>query len=239
MQKEKLQNLINKYYLNKAGAESVLINFTDDLTSINFHSTDKTLLGEVRLNEGIINGEVGIFETEVFLKLLSAFNATDDIQITENKNKSNVITSLLLENDIAKVIATVADPQIIDKSGSLKQEIDFHYMYDLDVSFMDLFKRYQSATGAEYFAFDIGMDKTTVIMNYSNTNTNHIKFDIKANNPIDTNYKVCYKADKFLEIFNANRDCVGEICISNAGLCKIQLSNEDFNCTYYLVNSNI
>ena len=74
MDKSKLVKFINKYYLS-GNVNSVAVSSDGNGLSTRFVSGDKSLLGEVKSNNyAITEAEVGVYTTDILLKMLSVLN---------------------------------------------------------------------------------------------------------------------------------------------------------------------
>ena len=88
MNKQELVRFINKYYLNGV-VNSVVLNSKSDtqVLSTRFISGDKTLLGDLTVDKwDFEDSDVGIYNTEQLLKLLSVMD--NDIQLSLSKSGS-------------------------------------------------------------------------------------------------------------------------------------------------------
>ena len=71
MDKSKLVKFINKYYLS-GNVNSVAVSSDGNGLSTRFVSGDKSILGEVKLNNyAITEAEFGVYTTDILLKMLS------------------------------------------------------------------------------------------------------------------------------------------------------------------------
>ena len=93
MNKYVLTRFISKYNLN-GNVSSVVINSKDDTLSTRFITGDKSLLGELKLDNWTFeDANLGVYDTEQLSKLLDVLS--DDIEIKlKSFAKSNSISSV-------------------------------------------------------------------------------------------------------------------------------------------------
>tara|TARA_R110000772_G_scaffold90898_1_gene187234 strand:+ start:21 stop:746 length:726 start_codon:yes stop_codon:yes gene_type:complete len=239
METGKLKGFINRYYLNGCGLEQVLIDFNKDDTKVHFTGTNKTLIGYVTLNDGIDAGRVGIYQTPLFVKYLGAFDASDELNV-ETVKRGDIIQSIEMKSEDVNVIVTAADPEIIPVPMNLKGEREYEFVVSLTPELMDSFKRYKTASDAKIIAIDLKPSKVDVIFNWSENNSNRIKYPIKntlITKTSDVPTLICFSADIFSEIFAANKNATGTMSFNSGGLCKIELNDADYTCIYYIVKT--
>ena len=100
MDKNKLIKFINKYYLG-GNVNSVVVKSEGDSLSTRFVSGDKSLLGEVKLNNySVTDAEFGVYTTDVLLKVLSVLNENISIDLVKSGDR---VISLDAKDDGAKV----------------------------------------------------------------------------------------------------------------------------------------
>ena len=88
MHKQKLVRFINKYYLSGT-VNSVILNSKAGKLSARFISSDKTLLGDLTMDKwDFENSDIGIYNTEQFLKLLSVMDEDINVTLTKSGDKS-------------------------------------------------------------------------------------------------------------------------------------------------------
>ena len=90
MNKQKLVRFINKYYLNGV-VNSVILNSKSDLQELSarFISGDKTLLGDLTMDKwDFENSDIGIYNTEQLLKLLSVMDEDVNVSLSKAGDKS-------------------------------------------------------------------------------------------------------------------------------------------------------
>ena len=122
MNKQKLVRFINKYYLNGT-VNSVILNSNSNKLSARFISGDKTLLGELEMDKWQFeDSEVGIYNTEQLLKLLSVLDEDVNDSISKAGDKS---IALKVTDAFSSVNYMLSDVSVINKPPQLKSIPEF------------------------------------------------------------------------------------------------------------------
>ena len=122
MNKQKLVRFINKYYLNGT-VNSVILNSNSNKLSARFISGDKTLLGELEMDKWQFeDSEVGIYNTEQLLKLLSVLDEDVNVSISKAGDKS-IALKVTDAFEIIKSFALLVVSIIFCSSSSLHFKI--------------------------------------------------------------------------------------------------------------------
>ena len=235
MKKSLLQNFINKYHL--AGiAESVKV-VSNGKLECNFVSDDQNLVGNVTLNSNQLeNAELGIYQTSQLNKLLTALDEDLDIKLDK---ANDTVFSMVLSDKKTNVKFMLADLSIIKKTPALKDLPAFDIELELDSDVVDKFIRAKNAlSDANIFAVKCDGKTTQFILNYSTTLTNRITFNVKTTKASNTDM-VAFSANTFKEILVANKGMKGTMKISSKGIAKIEFSDKEFSCFYYIVKQLI
>ena len=112
MNKSTLTRFIEKYHLG-GNTSSVVLNSKDNSLSTRFVSRDKSLLGKVILDNWTFEDvDMGVYDTDQFLRLLSVLS--DDIQLRLNVIDNKAV-SLMLSDNKASVNFMLSDLSVINK----------------------------------------------------------------------------------------------------------------------------
>tara|TARA_Y100000034_G_C6873681_1_gene399224 strand:+ start:307 stop:1026 length:720 start_codon:yes stop_codon:yes gene_type:complete len=233
MNKQKLVRFINKYYLNGT-VNSVILNSNSNKLSARFISGDKTLLGELEMDKWQFeDSEVGIYNTEQLLKLLSVLDEDINVSISKAGDKS---IALKVTDAFSSVNYMLSDVSIINKPPQLREIPEFEVKIDVTPQFVNKFIAGKGAL-AETDNFTVLTDgsNTKLVIGYAAINTNRVTLPVttsKSNN-IDN---VSFNANIFKEVLTANKECESATLeVSSEGLAKIIFKVDDFSVTYYLV----
>ena len=113
MNKQELVRFINKYYLNGV-VNSVVLNSKSDtqVLSTRFISGDKTLLGDLTVDKwDFEDSDVGIYNTEQLLKLLSVMDNDIELSLSKSGNKS---LALKVSDSTSSINYMLSDTSIIN-----------------------------------------------------------------------------------------------------------------------------
>ena len=232
MDKSKLVKFINKYYLG-GKVNSVAINSDGNGLSTRFVSGDKSLLGEVKLNNySITQADFGVYQTDALLKMLSVLDNDVSVDLVKAEEKA---ISLDAKDSGAKVRYMLSDLSVINTPPQLKQIPEFELLLNVDKTFISKFISGKGALpDVESFTIVSG-DKPEVVIGYSSIATNRIAVPVEnqTDNTIDN---ISFNANLFKDVLEANKECESAVLeVSSEGLARITFNVNDYESTYYLV----
>ena len=232
MDKSKLVKFINKYYLS-GNVNSVAINSDGNGLSTRFVSGDKSLLGEVKLNNySITQADFGVYQTDALLKMLSVLDNDVSVDLVKAEEKA---ISLDAKDSGAKVRYMLSDLSVINTPPQLKQIPEFELLLNVDKTFISKFISGKGALpDVESFTIVSG-DKPEVVIGYSSIATNRIAVPVEnqTDNTIDN---ISFNANLFKDVLEANKECESAVLeVSSEGLARITFNVNDYESTYYLV----
>ena len=232
MNKSTLTRFIEKYHLG-GNTSSVVLNSKDSSLSTRFVSRDKSLLGEVILdNWNFEDVDMGVYDTDQFLRLLSVLS--DDIQLRLNVIDNKAV-SLMLSDNKASVNFMLSDLSVINKPPEMKRVPDFEVKIKVDTDFIKKFVVGKTALQDTDTFTVLTDDDVKVVIGYSNINTNRVTLPVEteAHEDIDN---VSFNAELFKNVLIANKECeTATLEISSEGLARINFKVDNYNATYYLV----
>ena len=233
MEKTRINRFISKY--NLAGlVESVKWESKEGSLSTNFISDDKSVLGTVTLSEfDFEDSTFGVYDTTKLTKMLSVLSDDVDFDITKTEDKA---ISLKFKDGSTSVNYMLADLSVIPNVPDLKQLPDFNITIKLDDTFINRFIRAKSALPDENnFTFTCKNNKGSIILGYSNINTNRIKIDVDCTCDSDIE-PISFSANFLKEILVANKEAKdATLKISSDGLAHISFEVDEYKSDYYLV----
>ena len=233
MNKYVLTRFISKYNLN-GNVSSVVINSKDDTLSTRFITGDKSLLGELKLDNWTFeDANLGVYDTEQLSKLLDVLS--DDIEI-KLKSFDTKAVALEVSDDYAKINYMLSDLSVINQPPELKQLPEFQVKIKVDTKFITKFIAGKGAL-PETDTFTVVTDNDTVkvVIGYSAINTNRVTLPVETETfeKID---KVSFNANLFKEVLSANKECESALLeVSEQGLSRISFNIDDYSVVYYLV----
>ena len=232
MDKSKLVKFINKYYLS-GNVNSVAINSDGNGLSTRFVSGDKSLLGEVKLNNySITQADFGVYQTDALLKMLSVLDNDVSVDLVKAEEKA---ISLDAKDSGAKVRYMLSDLSVINTPPQLKQIPEFELLLNVDKTFVSKFISGKGALPDTESFTVISGDKTEVVIGYSSIATNRVAVPVEnqTDNTIDN---ISFNANLFKDVLEANKECEAAVLeVSSEGLARIKYNVNDYESTYYLV----
>lgn len=239
--KEKLQLLINKYYL--AGLnETVKWVINNNEIIIKFISPNSDLLGIIKgKNFNIKGGEVNIYDTTRFLRLLSVTNKDLFIDIVK---EGNVFTKILIQDNQFNLIYHLTSDSIIRKQPIVEEPL-YNIIINLNNDdIISLIKAKNALLETTKISIKINEnirgDKVAELIigdtNNFNDNITYICQNIDTNL---INVNLVYNIKNLKEILNSNKEVKeAKIYISTEGLMKIEFKDDDFESTYFLIQND-
>ena len=233
MNKQKLVRFINKYYLIGT-VNSVILNSNSNKLSARFISGDKTLLGELEMDKWQFeDSEVGIYNTEQLLKLLSVLDEDVNVSISKAGDKS---IALKVTDAFSSVNYMLSDVSIINRPPRLKEIPEFEVKIDVTPQFVNKFIAGKGAL-AETDNFTVLTDgsNTKLVIGYAAINTNRVTLPVTTSQSSNID-NVSFNANIFKEVLTANKECESATLeVSSEGLAKIVFKVDDFSVIYWLV----
>ena len=233
MEKQQLNRFVSKY--NLAGlVESVKWEAKDGSLTTSFISDDKSVLGSVTMSEfDGDNADFGVYDTTKLSKMLSVLGNDVDFSISDIDGKP---ISLKFKDKSTSVNYMLADLSVIPNVPDLKQLPDFNSEIKLDSNFISTFIRAKGALQDENNStFTCKDNKGSIVLGYSNINTNRINIDVDCT--CDGDIKpISFSATYLKEILVANKEATdATLNISSQGLAHISFSIDNYESNYYLV----
>lgn len=228
MNKSKFDGFMNRYNLG-GEIESVMIKSDDSTLSVRMISDDKTLLGEVRVNETTFpNGEFGIYTTSQLKSLISVLD--------EAVGVDEVTGALKFSDKGTKVQYMLAAPSVIPAVPDLKALPPFDVEITVNDDFVNKFIKSKGALAdADTFTFTCKGGSGEIILGYSSINSNRISMNVecKCENDIEP---IAFSAKYLKAILMANKGSKStSMKISSKGLCHLSFTEGEFSTEYYLV----
>jgi len=233
MNKYVLTRFISKYNLN-GNVSSVVINSKNDTLSTRFITGDKSLLGELKLDNWTFeDANLGVYDTEQLSKLLDVLS--DDIEI-KLKSFDTKAVALEVSDDYAKVNYMLSDLSVINQPPELKQLPEFQVKIKVDTKFITKFIAGKGALpDTDTFTVVTDNDTAKIVIGYSAINTNRVTLPVETETFEDIS-RVSFNANLFKEVLSANKECESALLeVSEQGLSRISFNIDDYSVVYYLV----
>tara|TARA_B100001093_G_scaffold461360_1_gene475755 strand:- start:878 stop:1609 length:732 start_codon:yes stop_codon:yes gene_type:complete len=237
--KSLLQSTISKYYLNDLH-KSVKWRIKDNTLTV--YAQSEGLVCRVVLNNfPLHDSEIGVFDTDKLVKLLSITNGELLLNLIGQRS---VYNTLNIEDQNFNLTYTLSDPLTIGKTSWTE---DVEYEVILDLSSEDLVHLIKSKTALDAESVVISttsdFDKNKICEftfspesideSYSNKISYQISGDIK-----EENINLPFNADKFNKILSNNKDSeYSKLSLSKKGMMKIEFTTAEINSVYYLLRN--
>ena len=235
MNKQRLARFISKYYLNGT-VNSVVLNSKSNSQQLaaRFISGDKSLLGELVMDKWDFEDfDIGIYNTEQLIKLLSVVDEDITLSLTKAGDKA---IALKVSDSTSSVNYMLTDTSIINEPPSLKTIPEFELNIDVTPQFISKFIAGKGALGeTDNFTIISDGGNVKVVIGYSSVNTNRVNIPVTTTKASDID-NVSFNANFFKEVLSANKECESATLeVSSEGLSRITFKVDDYTSTYYLV----
>jgi hypothetical protein len=229
MTKSKFDGFINRYSLG-GEIESVLIQSNGSSLNVGIISDDKTLLGNVSVNDiEFPEGNFGIYTTSLLKQFLSVMD--DNIKVGTS------VGSLQFTDEKSKVNYMLAAESVIPSVPQIKKMPDFNVEISLTTDFINKFIKSKNAMGndSDSFTFVSRGGNSEIILGYSTQNTNRISIKVDAVTDGDVDH-ISFSAKYLKQILTVNKDTTSAIMkISSEGLAHLYFTNNEYTSEYFLV----
>jgi len=239
MNKEILQSVIDKYYLNGL-CESVKWNIKDKELTINAVLTTKNAITKITCNDvDIADSELCIFNTSQLLSLLSI---TDDFIELEVESKQLTPIKLNIADNQYDLSYHLSDSSIIPSVATIEEPINYDFEFDIDNEFIVKFiKSYAALDKNPRFTMQAHLTpenkEIEIVMGAAEQHANKIKFRKEGEFIMSTD-PIPFPANIFKEILSANKEAKGKAYVSNQGLAKIVFEEDPISVTYFVARNN-
>ena len=233
MNKDSLNRFIDKYYLG-GNCSSVVIKSDGSNLSTRFITGDKNLLGELKMSDWKFDkAELGVYNTEQLVKLLSVMSDNISMNLTKAGDK---VVSLKVSDSASSVNYMLSDLSVIGQVPNMKSVPDFEVKIKVDKSFMNKFVAGKGALAdTDNFTVLTNEDGVKIVIGYAEINTNRVTLPVETET-YDVIDNVSFNANLFRDVLVANKECESATLeVSSQGLARIKFKIDEYDATYYLV----
>ena len=233
MNKHSLNRFIDKYYLG-GNCSSVVLKSDGTNLSTRFITGDKNLLGELTMSDWKFDkAELGVYNTEQLVKLLSVMSDNISMNLTKAGDK---VVSLKVSDSASSVNYMLSDLSVIGQVPNMKSVPDFEVKIKVDKSFMNKFVAGKGALAdTDNFTVLTNEDGVKIVIGYAEINTNRVTLPVETET-YDVIDNVSFNANLFRDVLVANKECESATLeVSEGGLARINFKVDDYDVTYYLV----
>ena len=233
MNKHSLNRFIDKYYLG-GNCSSVVLKSDGTNLSTRFITGDKNLLGELTMSDWKFDkAELGVYNTEQLVKLLSVMSDNISMNLTKAGDK---VVSLKVSDSASSVNYMLSDLSVIGQVPNMKSVPDFEVKIKVDKSFMNKFVAGKGALAdTDNFTVLTNEDGVKIVIGYAEINTNRVTLPVETET-YDVIDNVSFNANLFRDVLVANKECESaKLEVSSQGLARIKFKIDEYDATYYLV----
>ena len=234
MEKNRLYNFIQKYYLNGL-VEGVKIHVQDKTITTDFITEDRSTLGHISYNNvDIEDTTFGVFDTSQLVRMLNVLDT--DIEVNVVKVGDKPVNMKMQSKSGTQVTALLADLSVVADVPQMKKIPPFGLTFQVNEPFVNMYSKSKTAL-PETDTFTIVPDSQTtkLVLGMSNVNTNRISIplnDVSLDDPLLENKTI--NANVFKEILSVNKESKATVELADAGLLRISYTTTDYTATYYL-----
>jgi len=201
---------------------------------IKFISTVNSTAGFITFIAPLEDSEFGIYDTSALLKLVSIMK--EDVQITLLK-EHDVYMKMVVSDEIYQGSFSLADIKSIEESPTIDEPKVYEVSFPLDKEFKEQYLKAYRALGS-INRFTVNTTKTDVKITLGNKESyaNKISFAKECPDFLPLKSPKSFSGDAIAEIFRCNNDIFyGLLEISQEGLMKVSIKDDNYTVTYYLI----
>ena len=236
MKKSHIVDNIEKYFLGGL-VGGVVWKLNGSKSTINFSTETKDAVGELEFDLPLPEGQIGIYNTDSLLRLLSITN--EDLQLELKADNTGIVNKLKISDNKFDLDYNLSDATIIQEVPKV-QEVDYNFTFKINDEFINGFlKAHNALEKIKDFTLTAVVDKlgvnvVEIVLGERTKHSNKAKFTEPAEftSPSDI---IPFSATVFREIISANKGTEGTMSVSNKGLAKIEFVNESSSVKYFVV----
>ena len=240
--KQLLQSLISKYYLNGL-VESVKWSVSNNTLNVKFMSPAQDMLGEVTLkNITLPDAEIAIFDATKLNKLLAITNQTLNLDFIYSRK---VLTKLIINDGVYNLEYPLADLLVIPRVAAIKDP-GYNIVADINEDVPFLVKA-QNALDTNHVYFNLerelsGEQIIEVNFGENNSHSNRISYKIKKieeTKDLPIMCSLLFDSTLLKEILKCNGNATSsKMYIFTDGLMRLEFEEGDIKSTYFLVKKD-
>lgn len=238
IKKDKLQSIIQKYYLGKL-IESVKWSVKNNKLIIRFMSPTQDMLGQLECPEFQLEDvDFAVYDTTQLNKLLQVTSGELELKLTKT---GKVISKLHIADLHFDLTYSLADIMLIPKVAEVDEQNNYEIKLDLDEdNIQSLIKAKTALIDGDNFIIESSLDNqgNNVILFTFGDDTeyaNKVTYSIQTDSQFSLG-KIPFNSVHLKEILVANKDLdKGKIFINKEGLMKLMFEKDGFKTEYYMV----
>ena len=238
MKKNYIVENIEKYFLGGL-VSGVVWKLDGNQVTINFSTETKDAAGILTFNLPLPEGQVGIYNTDSLLRLLSITN--EDLQLELQSDNTGIVKRLKILDNKFDLDYNLSDPNIIEVPKTpLEENYNFNFHFSIDDEFINGFlKAHNALEKIKDFTLNTATTKqdenvVEIMLGERTKHSNKVKFTEPAEFELPSDI-IPFSAIVFREILSANKGVEGTMSVSNKGLAKIEFTNKESSVKYFVV----
>tara|TARA_B100001564_G_scaffold358137_2_gene376007 strand:- start:92 stop:814 length:723 start_codon:yes stop_codon:yes gene_type:complete len=233
MNKTYLESFIGKYHLGGLISNVVWKARNNKLTTT-FTTEGKEMLGSVSFdNFKYPDADLGVFDTERLIRMLSVLNGNCDLSYQNIEDK---IIAITLKDGNAEVKFNLGDLSIFPEETKLKNEPAYNLTLKMNTESAKAFVNGCNAiTESNHFTV-VGDDSSCeLIVNFDKTkNLDMVRVPVQVVEGGEVE-NISFSSLHLKSIINANAGADISLKVSNQGLLKCMFTTKEYSSVYYLV----
>ena len=238
MKKNYIVENIEKYFLGGL-VSGVVWKLDGNQVTINFSTETKDAAGVLTFNLPLPEGQVGIYNTDSLLRLLSITN--EDLQLELQSDNTGIVKRLKILDNKFDLDYNLSDPNVIEVPKTpLEENYNFDFHFSINDEFINGFlKAHNALEKIKDFTLNTATTKqdenvVEIILGERTKHSNKVKFTEPAEFELPSDI-IPFSAIVFREILSANKGVEGTMSVSNKGLAKIEFTNKESSVKYFVV----
>ena len=236
MKKSYIIDNIQKYYLGGLVGE-VIWTISNGKVSISFSTTTKDTVGELEFELDLEDNEVGIYNTDSLLRLLSV--TSEDVQLELSKANTGIVNKLKIKDNKFDLDYNLSDTNIIQAVPRVS-EANYDFVFQINDEFTSNFtKAHNALEKTPQFTINTATTAQSenvveILLGERSTHANKVKFTELATFTEQSDI-LPFSALVFREILSANKGAKGTMSVSNKGLAKLEFKTDTTLSKYFMV----
>ena len=238
MKKNYIVENIEKYFLGGL-VSGVVWKLDGNQVTINFSTETKDAAGVLTFNLPLPEGQVGIYNTDSLLRLLSITN--EDLQLELQSDNTGIVKRLKILDNKFDLDYNLSDPNVIEVPKTpLEENYNFDFHFSINDEFINGFlKAHNALEKIKDFTLNTATTKqdenvVEIMLGERTQYSNKVKFTEPAEFELPSDI-IPFSAIVFREILSANKGVEGTMSVSNKGLAKIEFTNKESSVKYFVV----
>ena len=236
MKKNYIVENIEKYFLGGL-VSGVVWKLDGNQVTINFSTETKDAAGVLTFNLPLPEGQVGIYNTDSLLRLLSITN--EDLQLELQSDNTGIVKRLKILDNKFDLDYNLSDATIIQEVPKV-QEVDYDFTFKINDEFITGFlKAHNALEKIKDFTLNTATTKqdenvVEIILGERTQYSNKVKFTEPCEFTSHSDI-IPFSAIAFREILLANKGTEGKVSVDNNGIAKIEFINDESSVKYFII----